>query len=227
VTASVLMRLAGPMQSWGVSSKFEKRDTQQWPTKSGIIGMAASALGLDFDDDDEIGELAALTLVVRMDQPGRVIRDYHTAGTVYPSGAGGWLAASGKVVKDQAKLSERMYLADAVFTAALGGPDDELAAAVAEALRRPARALVLGRRSCPPSAPILIALSPDDPMTCIGRLPFQGYGTAPAKLRAVWDDPTGPHVADDQPVSFARDGRRFAQRAVRIGLIDTPDWQPA
>lgn len=225
MTASVLLRLAGPMQSWGVSSKFEKRDTQHFPTKSGIVGMVANALGLDFADD--IGPLAALSLVVRMDRPGTVIRDFHTAGTAYPSGAGGWISASGKVDKSQAKLSDRMYLADAVFTAALGDADDELAAAIAEALRYPARTLDLGRHSCPPSAPILIAISPDDPMTSIARLPFQGYGKAPAKLRAVWDDPNGTHTADDQPVSFALDGRRFAQRTVAIGLIDTPDWQPA
>ncbi|WP_223273999.1 CRISPR-associated protein Cas5, partial [Nocardia cerradoensis] len=39
------MRLAAPLQSWGVASRFARRETQQYPSKSGILGLIAAARG--------------------------------------------------------------------------------------------------------------------------------------------------------------------------------------
>ena len=41
----LLMRLAGPMQSWGTQSRFLHRDTGREPSKSGVIGVLCAALG--------------------------------------------------------------------------------------------------------------------------------------------------------------------------------------
>ena len=41
----LLLRLAGPMQAWGVKSRFTVRSTELAPTKSGVIGMLAAATG--------------------------------------------------------------------------------------------------------------------------------------------------------------------------------------
>jgi CRISPR system Cascade subunit CasD len=41
----LLLRLAAPLQSWGVESKFDTRRTLGYPTKSGVIGLVASAMG--------------------------------------------------------------------------------------------------------------------------------------------------------------------------------------
>ena len=41
----LLMRLAGPMQSWGTQSRFGHRDTGTEPSKSGVIGLLCAALG--------------------------------------------------------------------------------------------------------------------------------------------------------------------------------------
>ena len=49
--ATLLLRLAAPLQSWGSSSKFEIRTTEKMPTKSGVVGMLAAALGLRRDAD--------------------------------------------------------------------------------------------------------------------------------------------------------------------------------
>ena len=40
--ATLLLRLAAPLQSWGSSSKFEIRTTEKMPTKSGVVGMLAA-----------------------------------------------------------------------------------------------------------------------------------------------------------------------------------------
>lgn len=42
---TLLLKLAGPLQAWGVESKFDERRTLNFPTKSGVIGMVAAALG--------------------------------------------------------------------------------------------------------------------------------------------------------------------------------------
>ena len=94
----LLLRLAGPMQAWGVKSRFTVRSTELEPSKSGIIGMLAAAVGRR--RTDPIEDLLSLRFGVRKDQPGRVIRDFHTARTLDG--------------KDSMPLSGRYYLADTI-----------------------------------------------------------------------------------------------------------------
>ena len=139
--AVLLLRLAGPMQAWGGKSRFTVRATELAPTKSGVVGMLASAVGRR--RTDPIEDLLALRFGVRKDQPGSVIRDFHTA-----------------VPTDGRKpmpLSNRYYLADAVFLAGIEG-DRALLEGIDEALRHPAFPLYLGRRSCPPTHPVSLGL---------------------------------------------------------------------
>ncbi|MEV6744242.1 type I-E CRISPR-associated protein Cas5/CasD [Streptomyces sp. NPDC051080] len=77
-THVLLVRLAGPLQSWGVNGRFARRDTHSRPTKSGVIGLCAAALGLP--RDEPLGELAEALFGVRADRPGTPLRDYHTVG---------------------------------------------------------------------------------------------------------------------------------------------------
>ena len=42
--AVLLLKLAGPLQSWGSSSRFTERGTEHEPTKSGVVGLLAAAL---------------------------------------------------------------------------------------------------------------------------------------------------------------------------------------
>ena len=64
----LLLRLAAPMQSWGLSSRFTERDTAAEPTKSGVIGLICSALGVPRDDDNRVSGLAdSLRMAVRVE----------------------------------------------------------------------------------------------------------------------------------------------------------------
>ena len=74
----LLIRLAGPLQSWGINGRFAHRDTRSRPTKSGVIGLCAAALGLP--REEPLGELAEVRFGVRADRPGTSLRDYHTVG---------------------------------------------------------------------------------------------------------------------------------------------------
>ena len=53
--AVLLLRLAAPMQSWGTDdSKYETRKTEREPSKSGVIGMLAAALGYKRDESEKL-----------------------------------------------------------------------------------------------------------------------------------------------------------------------------
>ncbi|MFG2669048.1 type I-E CRISPR-associated protein Cas5/CasD [Streptomyces sp. NPDC048387] len=78
MTHVLLVRLAAPLQSWGIVSRFSHRDTHSRPTKSAVIGLCAAALGRD--RTHAVDDLAALVFGVRADHPGTPVRDYHTVG---------------------------------------------------------------------------------------------------------------------------------------------------
>ena len=75
----LLLRLAGPLQSWGTSSRFVRRNTDRVPSKSGIIGLLAAAQGRR--RIDPIEDPLHLRIGVRVDQPGHLERDFQTART--------------------------------------------------------------------------------------------------------------------------------------------------
>lgn len=77
-SATLLARLAGPLQGWGRLPRLEKVAVSPRPTKSGFIGMLAAALGHNREAD--LGALAELRFAVRVDRPGTIITDYHTVG---------------------------------------------------------------------------------------------------------------------------------------------------
>ena len=65
--STLLLRLAGPMQSWGTDSKFDVRRTGREPSKSGVIGLVAAALGIARQDRQALQTLNGLRFGVRVD----------------------------------------------------------------------------------------------------------------------------------------------------------------
>ena len=153
---TLFLRLEGPMQAWGdQESKFVVRRTAEAPTKSGVIGMLCAALGVSRPQAPDVWlpRLSALRMGVRIDEPGVRWWDYHTVG----AGMQKRLAeGAGKSKPDSAlaMLTRREYLCDASFLVALRG-DPDLIAELVVALRNPHWTLYLGRKSCPPSRPLL------------------------------------------------------------------------
>ena len=101
--ATLLLRLAAPLQSWGSDSKFETRKTDREPTKSGVVGLLAAALGLRRDDTEGLARLNGLRFAVRADQEGSLLVDFHTAKS-----------------RDTSYVTYRHYLQDAVFSGRAG-----------------------------------------------------------------------------------------------------------
>lgn len=208
---TLVLRLAGPMQSWGESSRFARRATEQVPTKSGVVGLLAAARGLRRTDPLE--DLLSLTFGVRVDQPGRVERDFHTARTVDGSGA--------------FPLTNRFYLTDAGFLAAVAG-DDDLIEGLDDALRHPVFPLYLGRRSCPPVGPVTLGLRDASLWHVLHSEPWQASGWWKRRQGATVDlellvdaiampgdiEPDRVMEHHDDPVSFDPMLREYGWRTV-------------
>lgn len=140
--STLLLRLAAPMQSWGTSSKFDRRTTQMEPTRSGVIGMIAAAMGLS--REASLALFKPLKFGVRIDQSGTIKKDFQMAHRENGSKSTTW-------------VTYRYYLEDAVFLVGLEG-SSEVLTELASAMRRPIYPLALGRRSCPPAGKLYLGI---------------------------------------------------------------------
>ena len=160
--SGLLLRLAGPLQSWGERSTFDVRDTAGFPTHSGLLGLLACVMGRRRGESLE--DLAALTFTIRVDRPGTRIIDYQTAGGALPPSMKVPTAdGKGRPAGKGTVQTWREYLADAVFVVAVQGPSEVLDQ-VRHALRYPHWQPYLGRRSCPPDQPLLLDVPVEDPV---------------------------------------------------------------
>ena len=201
--ATLLMRISAPLQSWGTQSNFSHRDTGREPSKSGIVGLLCAALGRP--RSESITDLNVLKMGVRIDQPGTILRDYHTAGQ------GGYYKVGGGIGKNTI-LSERYYLADARFLVGLEG-EPALLAHLQTALQRPTWFLFFGRKAFVPTEPIWLpdGLGDDGLVAALSDYPWLGKDNKPSeRLRLVVEAAAGDIVRNDQPVSFQP--RRFLPR---------------
>lgn len=217
--SGLVLRLAGPLQSWGEHSTFGDRDTLRFPTRSGIIGIFAAAQGLR--RGEPLDQYSPLRFTIRVDQPGVYLSDFHTAGGGLPRERSIPTADGGRRGEGKATIvTRRMYLSDAVFTVAVEGPDD-VTKQVTAALRSPRWPPYLGRRSCPPDQPMLLRGLADDPLHELRhRIPLPGRKSDTAgqiTVDILSEEPaenTAFTEVWDVPSAFTRAGRRYGLRAV-------------
>lgn len=237
----LLLRLAGPLQSWGEHSHFNERDTAAFPTRSGIIGLLASALGRH--RGEPIDDLAGLSLTIRVDRPGAVLNDLHTVGGGLPARATVTTAEGKKRTGDTGTLlTHRAYLADAAFTVALTG-DTTLLHETRRALAAPHWPPYLGRRSCPPEGPLLLGQA-DDALHHLVHLPIAAAQppTGHTKITFLSDHPLdqlpaptvnprpddGAHpvsTVNDQPLTFDPRHRSHRSRPLYRRTLHLPAEQ--
>lgn len=211
------------MQSWGTKSRFDERDSDLIPSKSGVIGLLCAAMGIYREALEPVLELAALRMGVRVDQPGVLRYDYQTAQNV--------IAADESKVHPTT-ISRRYYLSDAAFLVGLEGDDQPLLARAHRALRHPTWPLYLGRKGYLPSPGVYLKDGlRDEPLRDALGYPFIGQrwssdqdGNPLASQRLpVWlesDDGSGS-LRMDQPLgAFAE--RRFGARYVVADSIEVP-----
>ena len=168
----LLLWLEAPLQSWGHDSKFGRRDSLDFPTKSGVLGLLCCARGAAGEQTEWLQRWADLDMQVeayipvkrnwRGDPTGEamprqpLMRDFHMVGSGYddkdpwaslhiPKKSDGTKAVGGGT-----KMTYRYYLQDMAYAVALQGPETDIHVA-AEALQNPVWDLYLGRKNCAPT----------------------------------------------------------------------------
>ena len=217
MTVAVL-QLAAPLQAWGGDSRFNHRKTLDHPTKSGVIGMIAAALGRS--REEPIDDLAALRFGTRVDQPGTVLTDFQTEID--------WemVRRGSSINKASRPLTHREYLSDAVFLAAFEGPQNTITE-ITDALRSPAYPLFLGRRSCPPGKKVCLGVDERPLDQLLNEHPWlasETYKTSleePVHLHYYRDALPGEvfdELIRDTPKSFRDNARTHDMRGVVHGF---------
>lgn len=214
--STVAFWLAGPMQAWSCERRTSgmegRRPSADHPTKSGVVGLVANALGRD--RSDPIDDLAALTFGVRCDRAGTFETDFHTAGGGRMPGWDDVYGAASAVSTNRRGqptskplpnpvVSRDTYLADAVFLAALGG-DAVLVHQIAEALTSPARPVHLGRAAYPTTGRLLEGVfggTVDEVLSAIPRHPRADEGPLTVRMDGRRAD---AQVVHDVPLHFGR-----------------------
>jgi CRISPR system Cascade subunit CasD len=216
--------LDGPMQSWGFASRFTRRTTALHPTRSGIIGLIAAAMGVDkhaSNETDAIARFARLGITVltlpRKDRRGKDrlmqrLDDYHTVT--------GIRRASGKVEEDATVLTNRHYLLDARFGVLIEG-DIGLLSEIEGALINPKWGLWFGRKCCLPATPVLAAKQGDRSEVWRTLLQRSGYSGDESiehfdRIIEVAAGESGAESLDDMPVGYGQPiGERHTTRWIR------------
>jgi CRISPR system Cascade subunit CasD len=217
----LLLRLEGPLQSWGFRSRWSRRDTGPEPTKSALIGLLGCAAGIlraDWRSAQELDRTLeqwdkALRFGVRADRAGTIETDYHTVqGRHWQADGKLKTAVSVSGAKPEkaehepphTEVTWRDYLHDAAFLVALASDDHELLGRLKDHLEKPKWPLYLGRKACVPSHPVLDRLARE-------------YETLDDALRAEpWAAPRSPKLRRDL---------RFGQPPKLTAWVESPDGE--
>ncbi len=199
---TLLLRFAAPLQAWGTESKYDIRKTDREPSKSGVVGFLAAALGRKRDESVE--DLNTLRIGIRVDQEGKIIQDFHM------------------VHKDEktSYLTRRYYLSDAIFVVGLESQDRAMLQQLEVAVKNPVFPLFLGRRSCPPCGPIVLGVRDCELEMALDREPWQVPQWRRNKkeneplLRRITEVKDGGVVRKDLAISFSPYHREYGYRSV-------------
>jgi CRISPR system Cascade subunit CasD len=220
--------LDGPLQSWGFASRFDRRSTALHPTRSGVLGLVAAALGIDKYSEGEEQRIASFeslrlttfTLPRRSrrgdDLEMQRLEDYHTVT--------GIRRASGKLDREATVQTYRQYLLDSRFGVLVEG-SLALLKEISAALQDPKWGVWLGRKCCIPASPVLVAAPNTRTATWSALLQRAGYDGSEAEgqfdhVVEVSPTETGADMIEDRPLAFGhaigqRHGPRWILRVPR------------
>lgn len=236
----LLLRLEGPLQSWGMRARWDVRDTGPNPTKSGVVGLLGCALGYSFGDTrlEMLG--AGLRFGLRIENPGAVLEDYQTITDFLPTADGRYKHSGVAVGSSLSKLkadpdakpatiiSPRFYLEDAAFLIALEERPKQpgLAQECAQAVQHPVWPLFLGRKACIPTRPIFEAYTEAyaDLEEALQHHPWSWLG-AQAQLRAGRSLPDWLRILVE-PEAETAESTVLRQDVLRVGIARQYGFRP-
>ena len=232
---TLLLWLEAPLQSWGFDSRFGRRDSLDFPTRSGVLGLLCCAMGAGGEQREWLELMARQTqtvLAFGLSKEGKegarkalprqpLLRDFHMVGSGYddqdiwqslliPKTSEGKKAVGGGT-----KMTYRYYLQDMAFAVLLTVPEVE-AQVITTALQAPAWDLYLGRKSCVPTDFIYRGLFADEQQARQAALEL---ATAKERL-ALFQVLEGEHEGEvltlnDVPLQFG-EHKKYRDRRVTV-----------
>ena len=249
----LVFQLQAPLSSWGDTAVGEFRGSYDHPGESALIGLVGAALGIRRDDEAAHSALRqGFGFAVGVQSGGKLLRDYHTAQVPGRAALKGRRHATRRdelaVPKDELNtiLSTRDYRQEAASLIAIQPHGDApySLGALADALRKPIYVLYLGRKSCPPAAPLNpVVVDADSAMAAFeeyrkrlnehleanrdrrGRLLLEPVGEL---TRLVWGDGVEAGISADLSAPrkdrlIRRQGWQFGDRVEHVALLRRGD----
>ncbi len=249
----LVFQLQAPLSSWGDTAVGEYRGSYEHPGESALIGLLGAALGIRREDEVAHAALRqGYGFAVGVQSGGKLLRDYHTSQVPGRAPMKGRPHATRRdelgVPKDDLNtiLSTRDYRQEAASLIAIQPTSDAPypLEVLADTLRKPRFALCLGRKSCPPAAPLQpLVITADSALAAIeeyrkrlneqrdahkdrhGRLPLESIGEI---IRLVWGDgvEAGASVDLSAPRKdrlIRRQGWQFGDRTEYVALLREGD----
>ncbi|MCP5467616.1 MAG: type I-E CRISPR-associated protein Cas5/CasD [Sinobacteraceae bacterium] len=233
----LVFQLVAPMAAWGDVAVGQYRGSRDAPGESALLGLLAAALGIRRDDEAAHAALRdGYAFAVGTVDPGSLLRDYHTAQV--PS-RGDLKGRPHRTRRDELAmpkhalntiLSARDYRQGGAWIVAV----QPLAAAPHEpgrlerALREPRFTLYLGRKSCPPAAPLAPQVIDAESAHAAIAGWLQACGSEDSLRSLAWGDRTTAGAAAHLSVPrkdrlIRRKGWLFGDRTEHVALFKTGD----
>ena len=218
----LVLRLEGPLQSWGENAKWDFRDSSTMPTKSGIVGLLGCAMGEERGSQVLVELAQSITVAVRADRPGEKWVDYQTVtGTPLMNALGKPRKIDGKPANTF--TSSRCYLCDASFTVFIDTLP-EWQQRIISALENPRWCMYLGRKNCVPSRPILAdRMEAADLMEALKEYPAAERAGKTMTYECEHPDSTAASI--QRPDDLIGTNRQFQLRRVWRGSVERKEEQ--
>lgn len=222
-SAFLAFYLDAPMQSWGYQSRFDRRTTLGYPTRSGVFGMICAAMGVDWSETQEaLVQWRDVDMTVLVFQQGGRLWDYHTVGGGYNKEA----QASHIVPSAEGKprgtvLTNREYLENSRFGVVLAG-SKSLLREIETHMNNPRWGIWLGRKACIPASRVCEGVYEDEAEAEAALSRAAQCRAISRRIREVRDFAEGTDTLMDRPLDFKK--RDFAPRRVKVDTVDAESF---
>lgn len=216
---TLVLKLTGPMQSYGNDSYYNYRYTDRLPRKSMIVGFLGACLGIGRDDDEAFKELNKLGVATRLDQGGQMLRDFHMVHEHHTTKKSVW-------------ITERYYMTDTVVVIGISSSDTDLIKKLEYAVKNPVYAPFIGRKCNPVNYDLVLGVYEGNALGVIKGLEWQardwykgkqGVGTSvqlEITADGFLDNQKGTKVVQDRVESFNPKNRLYGYRAVIHDFVE-------
>jgi CRISPR system Cascade subunit CasD len=233
----LVFQLQASLAAWGDVAVGEYRGSRDAPGESALIGLLGAALGVRRDDQAAHAALRdGYHFAVGTVSTGQLLRDYHTAQVPGRSTLKGRPHQTRRDELNVPKydlntiLSTRDYRQNAAWAVAVQAAADAPHSVddLAQALREPRFVLYLGRKCCPPAAPLAPVVAEAESASA-ALVAYLAAAVPPCTLRSLaWADGVKagvtPHLSTPRKDRLIRRrGWQFGDRTEHLALLAEDD----